>query len=226
MRTFIHIGQHKTGTTSIQNALVKNRGLLIQRGLYYPEELLGERLPSHYALNIYALHENRFSPKKVKMFKGQNREALKWFNKQLVNTVRNHYKQAESKLCKEVLWSNEGLYLLNSEAEYQKLFDLFQPYSDEIICVCCFRDPDSYRSSYINQLKKSGFDTTQNKESFCYTELDSWLFDYERKMDLLKRVFGEHVINFEYQASGMVNKFMKQIGHAEINLEELKLNLS
>lgn len=37
MRVIAHIGLHKTGTTSIQLSLAKNRGLLLEKGILYPQ---------------------------------------------------------------------------------------------------------------------------------------------------------------------------------------------
>ncbi|MEL0660262.1 hypothetical protein V6255_14080 [Psychromonas arctica] len=37
MKIYLHIGTHKTGSTSIQNVLHKNKEVLIKNGFYYPE---------------------------------------------------------------------------------------------------------------------------------------------------------------------------------------------
>lgn len=44
----LHIGTHKTGTTSIQRFCGLNRGALRERGIWYPPADVG-RFPSHYA---------------------------------------------------------------------------------------------------------------------------------------------------------------------------------
>ena len=40
-RLVLHIGTHKTGTTSIQKALARNRDVLAARGVLYPLDVLG-----------------------------------------------------------------------------------------------------------------------------------------------------------------------------------------
>jgi len=128
--------------------------------------------------------------------------------------------------CHTVLWSNEGLYLLNSLLEYQKLYDLFKPYSEELKVICCFREISSFKKSYIKQLYKSGFQPSEDSDSFCYVESDSWLFDYERKKKLLDAVFLNNMVAFDYVNSGMVELFLQKAGFPELELEELRLNQS
>lgn len=64
MRSLIHMGQHKTATTSIQHHLKSNREALLKRGLYVANSIAGYDAPSHFILNIYALKENRLSAMK------------------------------------------------------------------------------------------------------------------------------------------------------------------
>lgn len=47
-RLILHVGTHKTGTTSIQRALALHRRRLRERGIRYPD-YTGIGLPSHYA---------------------------------------------------------------------------------------------------------------------------------------------------------------------------------
>ncbi len=225
MKTLIHIGQHKTASTSIQNTLVNNRSSLLQAGLWYPTALAGIDFPSHYQLNIYCLDEARFSHKKAKL-KEKNPQQLNVILTDLVDEVNKQYKMAQANDCHTVLWSNEGLYLLNSLHEYQKLYDLFKPYSEELTVMCCFREIDSFKKSYIRQLYKSGFQPSKDNDSFCYVEADSWLFDYERKKMLLDAVFFNKTVVFDYVESGMVELFLKKAGFSELDLGELRLNQS
>lgn len=226
MRTLIHIGQHKTATTSIQNSLVKNHNLLLSEGLWYPLELAGSRFPSHYPLNVYCLDKNRFSHKKAKLLKNNKKSELKHISKELKYDIKTQYVLADTNGCDTVLWSNEGLYLLNSIHEYQKLYELFSPYSEEIIVVCCFREVESFMKSYKEQMYKSGFTPVNDSDSFCYIEPDSWLFNYKRKRFLLQEVFKENCLFFSYSENVMVEKFLNKIGYSNLVLEELLLNQS
>jgi hypothetical protein len=225
MRTIIHIGQHKTGTTSIQHYLKDNRDELAERGLYVPDSLAGDGNPSHFLLNIYSLEENRFSYMKERLLEIKDSEYFITLKQNLENDIAQHYQRAESQGCKDIIWSNEGLYLLNSVGEYQKLYELFHKYSLETVCICCFRDVASYRKSYIEQHKKMGIESSDDKDSYRYVEADSWLFDYERKKQILNQVFAK-TIYFSYDKEDMIKIFMEKIGYMVTGTDSIRLNVT
>src|SRR5947209_14208464 len=53
---FLHIGTEKTGTTSIQKFLAKNRPVLDEQGIFYPRSPGNQ---NHIALAVYALREGK-----------------------------------------------------------------------------------------------------------------------------------------------------------------------
>lgn len=212
MKTIVHIGQHKTGTTSIQHYLRVRRTALMEDGLYVPDALLGFDNPSHFLLNVYALDENRDSTAKLRMQEFLEPEFFATLDARLEAAVAEHYRQAQAQDCDEILWTNEGLYLLNSETEYARLKNLFSRYSDHVTCICCFRDRESYRQSYMKQLAALELPLSDDAESYRYLETDSWLFDYDRKQALLEAVFDEvHIL--DYNAGDMVRVFMEDLGY-------------
>jgi len=225
LRTIIHIGQHKTGTKSIQAYLRHNKTKLAEKGLYVPESIAGYAYPSHYILNVYALDENRLSSMKQILLKTKPKEYFLRLSNELKRDIDKHYLVAEAQRCKDVIWTNEGLYLLNTVEEYKRLRDLFDKNSSSVVCVCCFRDVHSYRASYIKQLAKQGISLSTDKDSYRYVESDSWLFDYSRKVAILKEVFDE-VVTFPYDRVDNVRAFMKQIGYFDDNIGSIRLNVT
>lgn len=223
MKTVIHIGQHKTGTTSIQRYLQDNREALAQYGLYVPSKIAGYSDPSHFILNVYALEENRYSSMKEKIIRDKGVKYLKELGTELKKDIRNIYNEASSKKCSRVVWSNEGLYLLNTETEYKRLIDLFSEHSNEVDVVCCFRDLESYRESYKKQLAKQNISPSNNPDSYRYLGPDSWLFDYEKKKDLLSQVF-DKCTYFSYDPKDNVTKFLQAIHINSLGNTNLRLN--
>lgn len=61
-RLLLHIGMHKTGTTSLQRFFVRNRLVLKLMGIDYPEafDAAGKRLPKHNDLFLAISHEKDF----------------------------------------------------------------------------------------------------------------------------------------------------------------------
>jgi len=226
VKTLVHIGQHKTGTTSIQHYLREHRDTLMEAGLYVPDSLLGFDNPSHFLLNVYALDEDRDSTAKTRLREFLDADFFATLDRRLAAAVAEHYQKAMDAGCEEILWTNEGLYLLDSEAEYQRLKQLFALYSDQVGCICCFRERESYRQSYTRQLESLELPLSDDPRSYRYLEPDSWLFDYDRKKTLLATVFDE-VIILDYDAGDMVKVFMTALGYpAEGDTASLRLNTS
>jgi hypothetical protein len=226
LRTIIHIGQHKTGTTSLQHYLQYHREDLSDRGLYVPESVCGYDHPSHFILNVYSLNQNRFSSMKEKLLASESPEFFRNLPGLLAADIERHYQEASSQACKDVLWSNEGLYLLNSVEEYTRLFELFSKYSDEIVCVCSFREMESYRTSHRQTIINQGLPMSNDKDSYRYFGDDSWLFDYDRKKQLLSQVFDD-IIYLSYNREDMVRTFMEALGYSvSSGTESIRLNVT
>ena len=220
LRTFVHVGQHKTGTTSIQMFLKEQADTLRRHGLYVP---LPGRI--HALLNVYALQWQRMSTVKEDL---RRRKSVFFFwslGWRLRRQITRHYEQARAQGCRDVLWSNEGLYLLNSTAEYSKLVRLFVPHSSQTVAVCCFRDVESYRASYRAQLEKDGRAFSTDPDSFRYVEPDSWLFDFERKRNLLLRTFDE-TITFDYHAKDNVKRFFEMLDYTVEGTSRYRHNIT
>ncbi|MCB0752807.1 MAG: hypothetical protein KDC52_15155 [Ignavibacteriae bacterium] len=224
MRTFIHIGQHKTATTSIQKYLESNRISYIKSGLYFPDSLMGNKKPNHFLLNVVSLNRDRFSTKKIKLLQTKPKSYFAKLPQNLNKSIERHYKNAKELHCKDIVWSNEGLYLLNSIEEYTRLKDLFSNYSNEIVVICCFRDKSSYQLSYKKQLMKNGFNLSTNSDSYRYLENDSWLLNYDNKKDMLRSVFKDKVLFLDYNPEDMITDFLYAIGYDTVGSTDVRLN--
>ncbi|MEE2825599.1 MAG: hypothetical protein VYE64_03115 [Planctomycetota bacterium] len=202
---------------------------LLERGIYVPLcnpnlELEYIKSPNHVELNVFSLAEGRFSVAKTNFNKSN---AISWegFRQGLVNDISLIYNDAKKQDCNTVLFSNEGLYLLNSEEEYLVLQGLFLKHTDSIKVLCCFRDVEDFQKSYKRQLFKMGFSASSKPDSFRYLEPDSWLFDYERKKRLVSSVFPDAVY-WSYDSKDNVKAFLKLIGASDLQLKTRRLNQS
>ena len=197
MNTLIHIGQHKTATTSIQKYLLQNRDCLLKQGIYVPI------FPNtnHWKLNVYSLDDERISYAKKLLKKSQ----ISKIKQTLKKDVESFYEDAHKQNCNQIIWSNEGLYLLNSLREYDRLKDLFKNLSDKIQIVCCFRDLDSYKKSFFYQL--NGHVEHKDKNSCHYFGKDSYLFDYTAKRKLLLECYDKCTF-FDYDSADNIKAFL------------------
>lgn len=223
METIIHIGQHKTATSSIQKYLQANKQALKNQNVYFTDHVLKSNSPNHSILNVYSLAEERLSTSKHYAIKFKGSEYLKFLENNLPQEIAKIYELASKADCNRIIWSNEGLYLLNSIDEYKKLIDLFKPHSSKIVVVCCFRDKQSYLKSYKLQLDKQNFKTSQKKDSYKYVNEDTWLLDYQRKKILLSKVFDDQLY-FEYNPVDNVKEFLDLLGIEARNTKSVRTN--
>ena len=186
---------------------------------------MGYKNPSHFILNVYALNEYRYSSMKERLLREKPESFFQNLESNLKADIEKHYQEAKKQKCREVIWSNEGLYLLNSVEEYRRLFRLFSEHSSSIIGICCYRDVESYRESYRQQLLRQGFSLTMDRSSYRYLEKDSWLCDYDRKSSLLEEVFDE-TITFKYNKEDNVKQFIKEIHHLKSYTNSTRENIT
>lgn len=205
VETLIHIGQPKTGTTAIQAFLAENREVLINHGVYVPDQVAGFKDRSHFALSVWAIDRDRRSPKKDEL--GLSRGEL---DQGLRNSLSFHYHKAKDLNCKFMLWTNEGLYFLNSTQEYQRLVNLSRRFSTKTTAICCFRDKASFLQSWVRQLGRMGVNPSDDIDSYRHVKQNSWLLDYDRKRRLLSESFDE-VVSFEYDPEDNVTRFIELV---------------
>lgn len=181
MRYIIHIGLHKTGTTSIQAMLQDNIPMLrrnnfdLYQGLVYPE-------------NHVELHAASMRPQRESGFKIRTNLRVDW---RYIQKVRANISAfvAQSP-ADQIIFTNEGLSLLRYPDELAHLKALFP--EGEFLIIVYTRNPKDYLRSYAAQLAKSlgVSQSSTDKESFSYTASDSWLVDYSARIGAFEKAFG------------------------------------
>jgi hypothetical protein len=114
---YLHVGPHKTGTTSLQVALHENREALRQKGLYYPSCLAESRWPESHNEMAFKVKEG------------------------LLDLVLDRLKQIEIEVgdCKAILLSAEEFSNSHISENYEK----FLAYLDQqfqLKIIYCLRD--------------------------------------------------------------------------------------
>lgn len=137
----IHIGTHKTGTTSIQNFLATNRKHLLKKDrIYFPETGTLGTNTGHHNLAWQLVNSSRFKKK------------LGDLDDLLVDLKKNDFKRA-------ILSSEDFEYLISKPEIIKKL--------DEALCsngfktkyLAFFREIDSYAKSLFFELNKRGLES-------------------------------------------------------------------
>jgi hypothetical protein len=190
---YLHIGTHKTGSTSLQRWLNQQRNWLLQhhfsyyRGLHFPN--------NHIECYLAAMRLNRDS-----------------FARQAIGEFSAHYyAEVKQRLAifaaqqpqQHKIISTEGLSLLRFEDELVLLKDLLSVFKADIKIILYLRDKSSYLASYRAQLaKKPGRLPSNEFWSALYVAEDTWLTDYDSLIKAYAGAFGMEnltIIDYDQQ---------------------------
>lgn len=213
MHFFVHIGSHKTGTTSIQKALFSNRKALRDQGVLYPG--LGE---FNGGLN-YAHHAIAHALAK---FDDKSRRRLDKFHKRLSREVKNFDTVI---LSAEPFYRHQAIEtgskendIGNLRAEYQsRVSEYFSDFSPEYTVY--LRRPDSFAQSYYKEhLTRSGYQHGFDK----FVSERRHLFQYQDRIQEFRNNLGPlKVYCFEQAAkTGLVKSFFEHHQLPKIKIDD------
>lgn len=177
----LHVGTHKTGTSSLQQFLRdENAGLLAAAGASYPP---GFVLPaSHSELPLLAIRPERTWPARIRLPETQRAAWLAVADEH----VRRQIRAAPHEL---LVYSHEDLSYLRFDDELERLRDLLAGPTVQVVVF--LRDRAAFLRSYRDQLDATGFSPSADRSSFAYVETDSWLVDYDTLLAGYRHWFGE-----------------------------------
>jgi len=169
-RCWIHIGMHKTGTTSVQRGLAKikkpgNWKLLKVGG----SPNMGKALHAMFATDAHKFHwfvKEGKGPKKVAKLGAKLRERL-----------RNVIMKSE---VENIIISAEALTLLDY-ADVAAMQKFLAPYFDEIRVIGYIRPPIAYKMSMFQQQVKHG------KSNFALSKVK---LSYRKRFEKYDEIFG------------------------------------
>lgn len=190
-RLFLHIGQPKTATTTIQNHLAMNRKLLLQDGWLYPNSV--RQNIAHHPLG------NFFVNKPFYWIRAEDPAASR---AALMKEIRLTG-------CENVIMSTEALYYLRRP---EKLVDWFKGF--DIHLIVSFRRQDEWiESDYREQLKNGAIDV----DAATYLQQSRASLDYIQVLDRWRAVLGEgRILVLPFEKTELIqpieNVFLDRIG--------------
>jgi hypothetical protein len=208
-RLILHIGTHKTGTTSIQRGLSRNREVLKENGIWYPNyDLIDKR--GHYAhigiANAFSGAHPDLTRKDAVNFFSQVAEQSKYYDTTIISAesfFRHVSIGADGQPQKipglaENYWPKRIDYI-------SEVRDHF-PVDDIEIAMVVRRQIEYGQSLYQEHIKTSGYrgDFSEFRNSFWHR------FDYLRQARAWAQVFGKlHVLRFEdlIKADNIMDEF-------------------
>lgn len=203
-RVVLHIGTHKTGTTSFQQwfrdnepAITSACGATIYKG----------RLPDARELGALFINSDRETPDiRRRIQRGDNvdsgapplRNTPEW--NQLQREVTESLQEQLTAGSETFVVSSESLSLLRHRSEILRLAQIFPP--EDTTVVVCLRTPEDFLSSWKRHLDRDFFEFSDDPTSFAYVNPDTWLVDYQQLLQAYQDVFGpDSVIVIDYDSA-------------------------
>lgn len=206
---FIHIGTHKTGTTSIQNFLKLQRLYLERNGFALCCSLRGK--PNFKDLFHATVMPSRRADMVLRK-PGISRYLMKW----RLRTHISRFMKLNSNLS--ILASTELLSFLRSPQEIMRLKELF-PQGTTFTVVLCLRQKENFLASLKRQLDAQKIPHGSRQGMSNYVEMDSWLMDYDSLKIAYKTLTDDiRIIDYEIatqNGQNIIAAFCKAIGITE-----------
>jgi hypothetical protein len=215
MRTcYIHLGTHKTGTTSIQMTLGRHAEVLARSGYLYPLTCRPDDAP--------AQHNVAFSLRDDPRFRRSN------------GTIEELLEEIKTSSLDIILSSEEFSHALHYEPKkFQELVDQIASLCPRIVILIYLRRQIDYiRSNYFERLK-SGFALTFEDYAMqrLEFELSEFPLDYSKLISAIDNLKGVEAIVRSYDAvrnGRVVSDFLQVVGlppsefdiDAGVNLEQ------
>lgn len=152
MKLVLHIGMAKTGTSTLQTALVTNRKLLDRRGICFPSPA---KAVNHSALTCCLQPVDRI-PRQFKPRGDETLEVLRERGQRFWNDISREVRRSSADCA---VLSSEHLFYLR-EDEVVGLRDLLRQLFDPIRVVAYVRQPASYYLAMTQQRIKASYRVT------------------------------------------------------------------
>lgn len=174
----LHIGLHKTGTTSIQSYLREHERELADRGMRFPKGWLQRNC--HFELPIALLRQYRLTPSREK---GVEWKDADW----CADVVRQVARYLDAHRGERTILSCEEFSFFRYDDEFTRLRAIVG--DPEIILFR--RDVDAWLASLCAEQHKIGFGFSENPDAYNCVERRAWIADHEAREMLWRRWFSK-----------------------------------
>ncbi len=208
----LHVGFHKTATTSIQLTLANNSEVLREQGYIYPcFNRKGRKIINHSSpfYSVFCEHPERYH---INIRVGDN-ENIEEANQDYLNQIKNILN-----LDSNIIISGEDISILSKKG-LCKIRDLILQNGFNLKVFCSVRRPYSFTCSEIQERIKSG------------TGILSSIFVPSKTENIkkLKQVFADEIYFFNFEndcinSLGPVKSFIKRIGIDSANMDMISSN--
>ena len=214
-RSILHIGFHKTGSTSIQAFLGRFRGRLAELGLAVYE---GMQVPDNHVELQLAITTNGLlqkagmatRPVLQALRAGYTADAA--YRSRVEDRIRRFAESAKEPIA---VFSSEAVSVLRTD---EQLCWLKSVLPGPVSILAYLREPQAYLEAFRATMKLLGVAESDDPTSVAYVKEDTWLADYEARLAPFRRTFGtENVVVIDYDervaAEGtVIPSFLRVLG--------------
>ena len=206
----IHIGMHKTGTTSIQHSLVS-----LDDATHLYADIHGA---SNHSVPLLSAFSDSPMRHQINRQRGYDEDSIQNYIRQTRKSLRNSIDKAGART---LLISGEGMSGLNLE-ETQRMKTFFGRKDVDVEIVAYVRGAAGYMSSAFQQRLKSG-----NMDGFQAARVFP---DYRRRLEKFDQVFGRDKVQLwkfdppSFPEGSVVRDFCARVGINFDNVHEIRRN--
>ena len=196
-RIYLHIGLHKTGSTSFQEYCRENQEELRRQNLIWYQPMVAQS-------NAHELATASLRPGVM--------EPPSWYSGPV--SVRKYLQNfLQSNGDKNVLISTEALSFIRTDQECRALRSLFgqEALRSEIVILVVIRDSKEWWKSYSNEIKKSRAGVSCDPRSYRHLDADGWLTDFSSLLNVMQKNFSK-LQTIPYTKEDVVPSLLKTIG--------------
>jgi hypothetical protein len=196
MDLILHIGTEKTGTTSLQSWLAKNRDALRREGIFFPASL-GETRSIRMAM--MAADHSSILPAARRVHKIKNAEDHAKFVKRVNRDFVAERFEKQNRDCPTCIISDEGLQVfLNTTEEIARMKEFTDQHFGRVRVVICLRPQVDYAVSFASTAARLG--RKIDSEWFEAIDTSNLRFRYDLLVERWAEVFGaENLEIISYQ---------------------------
>ncbi len=189
MKVILHIGTEKTGTSSIQLFLNKNRRVLRSNGYHY---LQTAGTHNHWALPAYCCESHRLDDffRMQSVETDQERDS---FKRDFITRFDHELRSLPENIHTVIISSEHFHSRLRSEREMQNLKTLLVQYFDDFSIFCYIREQADTCESWYSTSMKSGA-TYSFHEFIRRCKPEAYYFNYYEVLENWARFFGRECI--------------------------------
>lgn len=220
----LHIGLHKTGTTSFQKFVLENENVFFKKGIHPYKPIYRNHSYTANEIGLSVLRPGVIDD----LVKGPWNVDIEFFDKsQWRDRISARIEEiCKTSDCKVLLISGEWMSFIRTQGEIDALKKLFPSFIETHIVMVRRKKSDWWRS-YCSEVAKwkdrIPGPVNASRNSHAHLDPSGWLMDFEIVEYLFRKNFNS-ISTLEYNHKGMVGPLLYEMGITDEVIDEPRHN--